>query len=116
MKKTNIDETELTELLKELKPEKADKGFSKRMTEVILDAYSNNVVKSSLFEKYFGKFVLFILVCFNMLLFYDLIASSTNTLLLVCAIAFVVGVWILIVFLKRFGNPSLLSMDFGHDV
>lgn len=107
MNKSNIDEQELLSLLKKSGLDIPSEDFSKQLTESIIQQYERTQSYRNLFERQLGKFIIIFLVCCSILLFYNLKLFSIEPLLTFSIIAFVLGFWILIAFMKRFNSLSL---------
>ncbi len=105
----DIEEKELIDLLAGSKTKKPSRDFSIRLTELLIAKYHKKRVQKSSFEKHFGKFVLFFLVCSNVLIFYDLSLFSAEPLFFICAAFFVIGVGLLLVLMGRFRNQSFFA-------
>lgn len=105
MKKPNIEEKELLALLKKNRLEMPSDEFSNKLKGLIIEQYHREQSFGSLVERQLGKFIIFFLICSAILSFYNLKMFSIEPLLAFSIIAFVLGFWTLIAFMKKFGNP-----------
>jgi hypothetical protein len=101
MNKTNIDEKELIAILKESGLEKPTKEFSDRLSYIIVQGYKRNPAVEYKAEKWLGKFILSVLVFFNLLFFYYLNPFSVQPEFFLSVAAFVLGLWGLIGLIKK---------------
>lgn len=101
MSKMNIDDEELNSLLKEIGLEKPGEQFSKRLSHSIAQKYGQHTVVEYKAQKWLGKFILMILVFFNLLFFYYLDPFSVLPEFFISISAFVLGVWGLIALFKK---------------
>ncbi len=107
MKKYSIEDEELIELLRKSKLEEPSENFIKRLTESVIGRYHKKKIPESIFDKYFGRFVLFFLVFSNLLFLYDLNLFQAEPQLFMGVIGFVIGLWLLMALMIRFRRPSL---------
>jgi hypothetical protein len=101
MNKPDINEKELIAVLKESGAEKPTKEFSDRLSYIIVQQYKRNPSKEYKAEKWLGKFILSVLVFFNLLFFYYLNPFSVHPELFISVVAFVLGLWGLIGLIKK---------------
>jgi len=101
MNKNIPDEKELSIMLKESGLEKPTEEFSGRLSYLVVQRYKRNPVREYKAEKWLGKFILAILVFFNLAFFYYLNLFSTQPEFFISASAFVLGLWGLIVLVKK---------------
>jgi hypothetical protein len=107
MKKHSIEDEELIALVKKSKIEVPTEDFTKRLTESVIGRYHKKKVPESIFGKYFGSFVIFFLICSNLFFLYDLNPFQAEPQFFMGVIAFVIGLWLLMVLMIRFRKPSL---------
>jgi hypothetical protein len=100
MKKTNINEEELIALIKESELEKPTEEFSNRLSHIVVQGYKRPVTEYKA-EKWLGKFILSVLVFFNLLFLYYLNPFSVQPEFFLSVAAFVVGLWGLIGLIKK---------------
>ncbi|KIC95477.1 hypothetical protein [Flavihumibacter solisilvae] len=101
MNKRNFDEKELIDLLKETGLDTPDPGFSQRLSQMVVHSCRRNTVVETRTEKWLGKIILGVLVIFNLAFFYYLSPFSVDAVLFTATAAFVAGLWILIVLVKK---------------
>lgn len=101
MNKRSFDEKELTDLLKERGLDTPDPGFSQRLSQMVVQSYRRNAVVETQTEKWLGKIILCVLVIFNLAFLFYLDPFSVDVVLFSATIAFVAGLWILIVLAKK---------------
>lgn len=101
MSKTNINEKELIALLKENGLEKPTEEFSKRLSYVIIQRYKQNQAMEYKAEKWLGKFILSVLIFFNLLFLYYLNPFSVQPEFSISVSAFVLGLWGLIGLVRK---------------
>lgn len=106
MKKNDIEEKQLLTLLKKKGLDIPSEDFSEKLTGLIIQQYERGQSYGSVFERQFGKFIIFFLLCSAILLFYNLKLFSIKPLLTFSIMAFVFGFWTLIAFMKKFAKPS----------
>src|SRR5688572_25289253 len=100
MKKSNVNEEELIALLKESELEKPSEEFSNRLSHMVVQGYKKPVIKYKA-EKWLGKFILSVLIFFNLLFLYYLNPFSVQPEIFIPVSAFVLGLWGLIGLLKK---------------
>lgn len=101
MNKTNINDKELMTILKESGLEKPTNEFSDRLCYAIVQGYKKNPVVEYKAEKWLGKFILSVLVFFNLLFLYYLNPFSVQPEFFLSVAAFVIGLWGLIGLIKK---------------
>lgn len=101
MNKTNINEKEVIAILKESGIEKPTKEFSDRLSYAIVQGYKKNPVVEYKAEKWLGKFILSVLVFFNLLFLYYLNPFSIQPGFFLSVAAFVIGLWGLIGLVRK---------------
>ncbi|MBX3239808.1 MAG: hypothetical protein KIT80_21165 [Chitinophagaceae bacterium] len=101
MNKTNINEKELTTLLKESGLEKPTEEFSKRLSYMVTQRYKQNPAMEYKAEKWLGRFILSVLIFFNLLFLYYLNPFSIQPEFFISVSAFVLGFWGLIGLVRK---------------
>lgn len=101
MNKTNINEEKLMTILKESGLEKPTNEFSDRLSYTIVQGYKKNPVVEYKAEKWLGKFILSVLVFFNLLFLYYLNPFFVHPEFFLSVAAFVIGLWGLIGLIKK---------------
>lgn len=101
MKEHDSKKKELIALLKESGLEEPSKLFSERLTYMVVHHQGRQLATETKAEKWLGKFILSVLVFFNVLFLYYLNPFSIQPGLFISVAAFVVGLWVLIVLARR---------------
>jgi len=106
MKKNDIGEEEIIDLLRLLEPKKLSKESSEKLVEIVRQQQREKASGQSTFERYFGRVVIMILVGTNLLFFIDLNPLGKDFTGSFGLIAFMLGVGVILVFLKKFKTAS----------
>jgi hypothetical protein len=101
MKQRHSEEEELIRILKESGLEKPSGQFSDLLTQMIVQRYKRNAAMEYKAEKWLGKFILSVLVFFNLLFLYYLNPFSVQPEFFISVVAFVLGLWGLIGLIKK---------------
>lgn len=95
------NEKELVTILNERGLEKPTEAFSKRLAYIVVHSHERPSATEYKAEKWLGKFILSVLVFFNLLFLYYLNPFSIQPELFISVAAFVVGLGVLIVLVRR---------------
>lgn len=107
MSKTDFNEEELVALLKENGLEEPTEEFSKRLSYAVMQRYGQNPAVEFKAEKWLGKFILSVLIFFNLLFLYYLNPFSVQPAFSISVSAFVLGLWGLIGLVRKIRHPFL---------
>ena len=101
MKEHDSKKKELIALLKESGLEKPSELFSERLTYRVVHPQRRQFATETKAEKWLGKFILSVLVFFNLLFLYYLNPFTIQPGLFISVAAFVVGLWVLVGLARR---------------
>lgn len=110
MKEKRNTEEKLRAILKEDGLKKPSEQFSDHLTHSILQHYQRNKREEYTAERWLGKVILGILVSFNVVFLLYLIPFSLQPALITSVIAFMLGLWGLIVLIKKSHISRIDSM------
>lgn len=110
MKENRNTEEKLRAILKEDGLKKPSEQFSDHLTHSILQHYQKNKREEYTAGRWLGKVILGILVLFNISFLLYLIPFSLQPALISSVIAFTLGVWGLIVLIKKAHASQIDSM------
>lgn len=99
-----MEEDELIRMLKERGLEKPSAQFSNHLTKLVVQRYKKSQAVEYTAGSWLGKFILSVLVFFNLLLFYYLKPFSVQPVFFISITAFVLGVWAVIALIKKNSN------------
>lgn len=103
------DDKKWITILKEHEFEKASEPFSSHLKQVIIDKYQKEPTEEYAMGKWLGKFILAVLIFFNLLFFYYLNPFAIQLLTFISICAFVLGFWILIGVIQKKSLADLTS-------
>jgi len=87
--------------------EEPSEEFSNNLVRALVSGYKKNKVVEYTAGKWLGKFIIAVLVIFNLLFFYYLNPFYLQPVLFISITAFVLGCWIIIALVKRFNSIPL---------
>ncbi|WP_436490928.1 hypothetical protein [Chitinophaga sp. ARDCPP14] len=106
MKNNNVSEDKLPAILKEDGIEKPSEFFSHRLMQAIVQQQKEKAAAVFKPVNWIGKFILGILLSFNLLLLYYLNPLREQSVLFIAIAAFLAGTWGVIAVMKRFRVSS----------
>ena len=107
MIKKKLQEEDIIRILKQQGLEEPSEEFSNHLVRAIVSGYKKNKVVEYTAGKWLGKFILAVLVIFNLLFFYYLNPFYLQPVLFISIMAFVLGCWIVIALVKKFNSIPL---------
>lgn len=102
MRNNKAAEDKLRAILKEDGLEKPTEFFSNRLIQAVVQQQREKEVVAFKAGKWIGKFILGILLSFNLVFLYYLNPWAKQSVLFISIVAFLVGVWGIIAMIKRF--------------